>query len=377
MAKKTKMQTENLPKGISFRKNENRYIGRVTYKGKTYIEYDTNVGRLDRTLNQLRKDLEAGKDIEARNQTLNEWFDTWMKIHKSKTVKIGTYENYRRHYNYYVREGIGKKKLKDVNIDDIQGLFNSFADKGFSKGMIKLVAATLNGCFRKAILNRMIEFNPVEFAEIPIAKEKKKSIALTVEIQKAFMMYAKESYLYPLFKIALMSGTRNGELRGMRWCDISFEHRELNVNHTIIWIEGQGNYLDLPKTKSSKRVIPLNEDMLIYLGEIKQSADNMGLGKPDDYVFCLPDGKPISRYRVTSELNKIQARMKNDDYNIKHFTCHALRHTYSTRATENGVTYQNLKELLGHSQLSVTMDLYSHVTDDVKRSEMNKLNGVF
>lgn len=81
----------------------------------------------------------------------------------------------------------------------------------------------------------------------------------------------------------------------MRWCDINFERRELNVNHTIIWIEGQGNYLDLPKTKSSKRDIPLNDDMFTYLSEIKRSADDMGLGKSDDYVFCLPDGKPISR----------------------------------------------------------------------------------
>ncbi len=90
---------------------------------------------------------------------------------------------------------------------------------------------------------------------------------------------------------------------------------------------------------ASKRVILLNEDMFTYLGVIKQNADNMGLGKSDDYVFRLPDGKPISRYRVTGELNMIQERMKNDGYNIKHITCHALRHTYSTRTTENGVTY--------------------------------------
>lgn len=117
--------------------------------------------------------------------------------------------------------------------------------------------------------------------------------------------------------------------------------------------------------------------MLSLLNELKQGADDIGLGEPDNYVFCLPDGKSISRYRVTSELNRIQERMRKEGYQVEHFTCHALRHTYSTRATEKGVEYQNLKKLLGHSQLSMTMDLYSHVTDDVKRAEMNKLNGVF
>ena len=377
MAKKTKLQTENLPKGITPRINENRYLGRVTYKGKPYFRYDTNVGRLERTLNQLRKDLKEGKDVEAGNQTLNEWFDLYLRNYKSKTVKIGTYENYRRHYNYYVREGIGKKKLKEVTVDDIQGLFISFADRGFSKGMIKLVSATLNGCFKKAVQSRMIDYNPVAYTEIPKAKEKKESVVFTVDIQKAFMIYAQESYLYNFFRLGLMSGTRNGELRSLRWCDIDFENRKMYVNHTMIWVEGQGNYMELPKTKSSERSIPLNENMFSFLSGIKRSADDMGLGKDENYVFCLPDGKPISRYRVTSQLNKIQQRMKNDGYDIPHTTCHALRHTYSTRAIENGVDPQNLKSLLGHSALAITMDLYGHVMEDTRVSEMDKLNGVF
>lgn len=99
--------------------SENRYLGRVTCKEKKYLRYDTNVVRLEHTLNQLRKDLEARKDVEAGNQTLNEWFDTWMKIYKYETVKIGTYKNYQRHYDYYVREGFGKKRLKKISVSDI------------------------------------------------------------------------------------------------------------------------------------------------------------------------------------------------------------------------------------------------------------------
>lgn len=97
--------------------------------------------------------------------------------------------------------------------------------------MIKLVAATLNGCFTKEIKKRMIEFNPVEYAEIPDAKPKKESIALTKEIQKVFQEYARDSYLFTLFKIGLMAGLRCGELRGLCWSDIDFLNKKVNVTH--------------------------------------------------------------------------------------------------------------------------------------------------
>lgn len=377
MAKKNKLQTENLPKGISARISENRYLGRVTYKGKTYLRYDTNVGRLERTLNQLRKDLEAGKDVEAGNQTLNEWFDTWMKIYKSKTVKIGTYENYRRHYDYYVREGFGKKRMKEISVSDIQDLYNSFDDRGFSQGMIKLVNATLNGCFTKAIKNRLIEFNLVIYAEIPKAKPKKERIALTREIQQAFLEYAEESYLKVFFKVALMTGLRRGELQALKWKDICFDKKQIYVMNTLIWIEGKGYYLDTPKTRSSMRSIPMNSDLLEYMTKLKSTADEVGLGNDDNYVFSLPDGTPISRYRISIELNKVQGKMLDAGYDFKRFSCHALRHTYATRAIENGINPQNLKSLLGHSALAITMDLYSHVMEDTRILEMEKLNGAF
>lgn len=377
MAKKTTKQINNLPKGISYRKNEDRYLGRVTYNGKSYIRYDTNVGRLDRVLNQLRKDLKEGKDVEAGNQTLNKWFDTYLKIYKSKTVKISTYDNYRRHYNYYIREGIGKKKLKEVTVSDIQNLYNSFADRGFSQGMIKLVNATLNGCFTKAIKNRLIDFNPVIYTEIPKAKPRKERIALTKEIQQAFLEYAEESYLNCFFKVALMTGLRRGELQALRWKDINFDKKQIYVGNTLIWIEGEGYYLDTPKTRSSMRSIPMNADLLDYMIILKATADEVGMVNPDNYIFSLPDGTPISRFRVSIELKKVQDKMIDAGYDFKRFTCHALRHTYATRAIENGINPQNLKSLLGHSALAITMDLYSHVMEDTRISEMDKLNGVF
>lgn len=114
-----------------------------------------------------------------------------------------------------------------------------------------------------------------------------------------------------------------------------------------------------------------------YMQSIKKQADEMGLGKQDDYVFCLADGAPISRYRISNELIVIQNKMRNAGYEFPIFTCHALRHSYATRAIERGINPQNLKDLLGHSSLAISMDLYGHVMEEVKISEVEKLNGVF
>lgn len=103
----------------------------------------------------------------------------------------------------------------------------------------------------------------------------------------------------------------------------------------------------------------------------------MGIGNPENYVFCLPDGAELSRARVEIELEKIEKKMKMDNLEIEHFTCHTLRHVFATRAIESGMKPQVLKKILGHSSLQVTMDLYAHVLGEEKVEEMGLLEGAF
>lgn len=100
--------------------------------------------------------------------------------------------------------------------DDIQTLYNDLCDRDFTAGTIKLLGVTLNGCFRKAVNNRMITFNPVPLAEIPRCKEKREKYVFTREEQAQFMEYIKDNYLYNFFRIVIMSGMRNGEARALQ-----------------------------------------------------------------------------------------------------------------------------------------------------------------
>lgn len=372
-----KIKKDNLPRGIMWREDRQSYLGRFTYQGQSHVLYDTEWKRLEERMVAMRKELKEGTYIKECSISLNSWFDNWMETYKKKTVKYGTYQNYLNHYNFYVRNGIGKKKLKDIMVDDIQKLYNDLCDRDFTAGTIKLLGAVLNGCFKKAVNNRMIAFNPVPLAEIPRCKEKKEKYVFTQEEQSQFMEYIKDNYLCDFFRIVIMSGMRNGEARALQWKDVDFEKKLIRVNHTLITLVGGGYMLDAPKTRTSKRIIPLLPQAGEILMEMKKQADGMGIGNADNYVFCMPDGTEISRARVTTQLGHIEKKMKEDGIQVGHITCHTLRHAFATRAIEGGMKPQVLKTILGHSNISMTMDLYSHVLGEEKVQEMILLENLF
>ena len=373
-----KIKKDNLPRGIMWKEDKQKYLGRFTYQGQAHVLYDTEWKRLEQRLNTLRKEVKEGTYIKECTLSLNAWFDRWMETYKKKTVKYGTYQNYLNHYNFYVRNGIGKKKLKDVTVDDIQILYNSLCDRGFTTGTIKQLEATLNGCYKKAVNNRMISFNPVSLAEIPKCKDnREEKYVFTKEEQRQFMEYIKESYLYRFFCIIIMTGMRNGEARALQWKYVDFDKKLIHVEHTLVTLVGGGYMLDTPKTKTSKRIIPLLPQAEKILREMKDEAVSIGIGNDDNFVFCLPDGSAISRERVTVQLNHIEKKMKDNNIPVGHITCHTLRHAFATRAIENGMKPQVLKTILGHSNISITMDLYAHVLGEEKVQEMILLENLF
>ena len=360
----TERKIKPLPKGITLRK-DGLYMGRFQYEGEVYTLYSHKLNELENKMNDLKYEIKHGIGGKKQNITLNAWFDTWMEEYKKSTVKISTYRNYKIHYDSYIRKSLGKKKLASVRADHIQKVYNDLMRKDFTTGTIKLVSAVLNGCFKQAEKNSMINKNPVPLATIPKGKERKERKVFTPEEQTVFLKYIKDSYLYNFFALALMTGMRNGELRGLKWSDIDFDNQKIFVNHTLIYIEGEGHILVSPKTKTSRREIPMIDSAKEILLEQRKLCEGcLGEEAENGYVYCLETGDPITRDRVTIELNKITKAIQVKDKQFKRITCHCLRHTFATRCIENGMQPQVLKTILGHSSLAMTMDLYSHVLPD-------------
>lgn len=190
------------------------------------------------------------------------------------------------------------------------------------------------------------------------------------------MEYAKDSYLYNLFAVMLRTGMRIGEITGLKYTDIDKKKNMIHVQRTLKYIEGKGYFEDTPKTRTSKRDIPMTAAVLELL-ENQRRYWGFKVERLDRYLFCNEKGDPLSRDRVKGEITRITKRIRQDGHEFPHITPHVFRHTFATRAIEAGMQPQVLKTILGHSSLAMTMDLYSHVLPDTKADEMEKIANVF
>lgn len=229
---------------------------------------------------------------------------------------------------------------------------------------------------KQAMRNRIIEQNPVLFAILPRGRAKKEKRVLTKEEQAIFMEYAKDSYLYNMFALALRTGLRRGEILGLKLSDMDKVAGVLRIQRTLKYTDGRGFFENTPKTATSKRDIPLTKDIMAIIEREKQAYGSKIL-RMDGYIFHLHDGTPISERRLATEIDKIVKKINGAGVSFERFSPHCFRHTFATRAIESGMNPQTLKSILGHSTLSMTMDLYSHVLPTTKAEEMELIAKAF
>ena len=363
-----------LPKGI--RQRSDSFEGRFCYQYKEYVVHGRTITETQKAMNDLKYKLEHGIFVETQKVTLAEWYRTWMEQYKKNQVKIGTYTNYDKYFNCAIKDRLGDKRITDIRGEHIQKLYNDLNKEGYALSSIKIIAAVLNGCMNQALRNGLIERNPVKLAELPRQKEKEERIAMTKEQQALFMEYSKQSYLYNLFAVMLRTGMRSGEIRGLKYTDIDKQKNVIHVQRTLKYIEGIGYIEDTPKTKTSKRDIPLTSDILEFL-EAQRNYWGFKVTKIDGYLFCTENGDPLGRERLQGEIDRTIKRIRAAGHDFPRITPHVFRHTFATRAIEAGMPPQVLKTILGHSSLAMTMDLYSHVLPDTKANEMEKIANVF
>ena len=280
---------------------------------------------------------------------LSEWFITWMEQYKKNRVKSGTYYNYKKYFDSMIKGRLGDKKVSDIRGEHIQRFYNELEKEGYALSSIKIVSAILNGCMQQA---------------------------MTKEQQALFMEYAKDSYLYNLFAVMLRTGMRNGEIRGLKYSDVDKKKNVIHVQRTLKYIEGQGYFEDTPKTRTSKRDIPLTADLVALL-DAQRNYWGFKVERLDRYLFCNKKGEALSRDRLQAKIGRIVKRIQAEGHDFPRITPHIFRHTFATRAIEAGMPPQVLKTILGHSSLAMTMDLYSHVLPDTKAAEMEKIAGAF
>ena len=328
--------------------------------------------------------------------TLDAWFEDWLVNYKLLTVKKGTIENYKRNYRNYVKPYLGSMDVMEIKGEHIQKLFNFLIAQGYAVSTLYVSKGVRSGMFRQLIKNDILEKNPVQFVEFPRQPKKRERRVLSQEEQNLFLEYAKGSPYEDVYLIALATGMRIGEICALRWSDIDFSHQFLTVNGTLKCFKETGFFIDSPKSLTSRRVIPLLPTVCKMLKRRKRSQIGTIIGKYtvkqiwQDLVFLHPGGlyEPMRKRTIAYDMDAIVERINQDRKEklknkrksldvFEHVSPHALRHTFATRALENGIPPKVVQEILGHSSITITLDLYTHVLDKTKSEEIMKLQRIF
>ena len=239
--------------------------------------------------------------------------------------------------------------------------------------------------YKQAYKNQLIIKNPVPLATLPKFSEHKERRVLTLEEQNIFLQYAAGTKYDYVYELALSTGMRSGEMCGLEWKDVDFVNRIIHVKGTLVQ-NRYGFYKDLPKTHSSLRDIPMLDNVYellkkrrktqleqkLLLGSHWESLDGL-----ENLVVTTQTGRPLGKGYLNNEIEKIVKSIQESDLEFKSLTVHTFRHTFATRCIENGMEPQVLKTILGHSKLSMTMDLYAHVLPNTKVQEMKKIANLF
>lgn len=251
---------KELGKGIIQRKDGTymaRYVDRYR-KRRTF--YDKNLKMLKIKLEKEKYNSKYGMTIE-NGMTLQEWFKEFMSLYKEGKVKNTTLYRIHQTFTPCKKHSISMMKLSDIRGIHIQKLFNELSMNGYSYGTLSLLKSLLNEMFKKAIGNGLALINPCDSVVMP-KNEHKESRYLTEEEQEIFLKNAKDYAHYEIFLADLSSGLRIGELLGLKWQDINFEDKTIDIQRTLHYSRLNDNeichfFFTTPKTGTSIRKIPL------------------------------------------------------------------------------------------------------------------------
>ncbi len=329
-------------------------------------------------LNQKINLLNNNAYINESNMLLEKWIMIWLNDYKKLNVKATTYVNYRSRIKNHIIPYIGKISLKKLTTHNVQQMVNSLVSKNISATLIKDCFKVLNGCLEQAIKNEMIYKNVAKNVSLPKLINKKAEI-LTPKQQKLFISECKNTYLGNIFIFALGTGLRIGEILALTWSDIDLESGYIKVSKTlnIVYDEKKSKWVKTfgtPKTQSSYRKVPimpsikkLSLEQKEYQVKLKEKASELYDYKTN-LVFTTRIGTTLDPRNMQRSFHTIANKC-----NLKDVSIHSLRHTFASRGLEKGVELKVMQEILGHSSIKITADLYTHVLPDTKAKEIIKL----
>lgn len=373
------------------------------FKKRRFIYADTLQELREKEAALVKKQLDGLKEYANGEASVNFLFDRYIAM--KKNLKPSTMMNYKYYYNRFVRDGFGKNRFADVKYSDVLYFYNSLLKSGLKLATIDNIHSTIHPAFQLAVRDDLIKRNPSDHVMAELKKghnlPKTTRHALTVEQQRMFMKFLSENpvfnHWHPLFTILLGTGVRIGELIGLRWDDVDFKKKEISINHSLEYYPQDEEtctracrlVVSLPKTAAGVRIIPMFPQVIEAFEEIKEVQNEKGLVSEEidgmkDFIFLSDAGTVLRPQQVNDAIKRVikycnmeetanAKKEKRKPVLLPDFSCHHLRHTFCTRLVENESNAKVVQSVMGHKNITTTMDVYAEVSESRKAEAMSKL----
>ena len=394
---------------VLLRLNEyQRKDGMYLYKyrdemGEMRIAYSKVLAELREKEKRINRDLEDGILTGRRNAiTVNDMFRIYMR--GKMELKEKTRVNYEYLFGKYVSGKVGKEKIGEVKYSQVKQFYLYMVrEAGFKLSSLEIIHTILHSVFSLAVRDDYIRKNPAEGALTELKKDYKwhrpKRHGLTEEEQRAFLSYVSGSERYrgwiPLFVLLLGTGCRIGEMIGLTWRDCDFKKNLIDINHSTSYHRKKNQKfafsIGSPKSEAARRKIPMLGAVRRTLLELQEEGgcESPGELKIDGYTGFVLRNRNGSLYNpscVNRTINRIVKAHNREEVDraekeggepllLPHFSAHSLRHTFCCRLCENETNIKVIQEIMGHSDIATTMNIYAEIAERKKQEVFCQLDG--
>lgn len=362
------------------RRADGRYSLNFTVDKKRYIVCGRTMAECQEKATKKRNEIAAGLNTAGRSQTVEQYFDKWMEAREG-SVKPATLRINKTLFSTIKNVKIdaagtrfGALKLSKVETQHVREVQNRLKQTDSTRTVNDKINL-LKSVFKTAVDERILTWNPAN--PVKMLKRTEEAArdtvhrALSRSETAAFLECAKDSWYYPLYVFLLNTGLRLGEAGALNAWDVTA--KGINVERTITRTESGGYEIGQgTKTTAGRRYIPLSDDARDAwkkqqdINELLHGDKAKRMGQP---VFTSPRGCLIVASSVDIDIANICKKA-----GIEKFTAHGFRDTFATRCVESGMEVKALQEILGHTDIAMTLGLYAHAMDDRKQEQLKAVN---
>ena len=342
-------------------------------RNRVYKRVDCSEKEAKKIMHRMINDMEQNKIVKKNHKTVAEWLDEWIRLYLpnvEETTRVG----YKTKLRCYIKPALGDILIGSLRADHVQKMVNDMLAKGLSPKNIRDTFNNINAAMKKAVVLRYIPYNPCEGVVLPKLKKYRAKVYDNQMIH-TLLDTAMGTDMYLPVLLGVTVGLRRGEMLALRWDNIDFKTNTIKVRWNMVNGEN-GIIIKSPKSEAGIRDIKVGDEVMAELKKARTQYMSDMISNSDifqnlNFVIRQEDGSPLHPDSMTRKWLRF---LKDND--LPHIRLHDLRHSNATALIQAGVNPRVVQQRLGHSDVNITLNTYTHVLPEMDVDAAEKLDAI-